>query len=285
MALDYSRIEYLLNPELLEGARVTVVGLGSGGAPVCDHLTMNGVRDWHLYDPDELSPENLVKHPRMRSDLGKPKVEIQKAWIIDRNPGATVEAFKENVLISPNFAESVRNSSLVLVCPDTRAVREFVSDRCVEEKIAFVGASVFRTGIGGEVYSYVPEKLGCYRCLELFAAKNDLNIGDAVLGLTQEEEQRIYGLDERDFKASGLSIDIQSVALIQARMALGLLLADAETSIRPMAANWLVFGNRPSPGIFSKHLEVKRMLLKPQNDCICQIPGGIGNTADRRMPE
>ena len=67
--LDFSRTEYLLNPSILEGIKITAVGLGSGGAPACDHLVMAGVRSWDLYDPDILEPVNLVKHPRMRTDL------------------------------------------------------------------------------------------------------------------------------------------------------------------------------------------------------------------------
>ena len=50
--LDFDRIAYLLNPDVLWDKVVTIVGLGSGGAPVCDHLSMNGVRRWNLYDPD-----------------------------------------------------------------------------------------------------------------------------------------------------------------------------------------------------------------------------------------
>ena len=63
-----------------------------------DHLTMNGVRRWVLIDPDRYDDINLVKHPRQRVDLGALKVEIQKKWILDRNPGAEVEAIAEDVL-------------------------------------------------------------------------------------------------------------------------------------------------------------------------------------------
>ena len=76
--LDFERTKYLLNPDEFAKTRITVVGLGSGGAPVCDHLTMSGIHNWDLYDPDVLEAVNLVKHPRMRRDLGRPKVEVQR---------------------------------------------------------------------------------------------------------------------------------------------------------------------------------------------------------------
>ena len=83
------------------------IGLGSGGTPVCDHLTMNGVRNWILYDPDTLQDVNLVKHPRGRRDLGRLKVEIQREWILDRNPDAAVSVRAEDVFAA--FTKMFRN--------------------------------------------------------------------------------------------------------------------------------------------------------------------------------
>lgn len=269
MTLDFARIEYLLNPQEFENVRVTVVGLGSGGAPVCDHLAMNGVRLWHLYDPDTLDAINLVKHPRMRRDLGRPKVEIQRDWIMDRNPDSSVEVFVEDIMTSSNFLESVRSSDIVLSCPDKKSVREFISDQCVTSQIPFVTASVFRTGIGGEVYGYIPKQTGCYRCLQLYSLVNDINLSDDALGLTDDEQARIYGLDDRDFHASGLSVDIQMISLIQVRMALSIMLRDSRNTMPRLRSNWIVFGNRPAKGIFNYHFEAKQFLLKPQKLCNC----------------
>jgi len=269
MTLDFTRIQYLLNPCELENVLITVVGLGSGGAPVCDHLAMNGVRNWHLYDPDVLEDVNLVKHPRMRSDLGRPKVEVQRDWIMDRNPASNIQIFQEDVMTSSNFTESVASSDIVISCPDKKSVREFISDQCVTSKVPFVTALVFRTGIGGEVYGYIPELTGCYRCLQLYALTNEINLSDDMLGLTEEEQENIYGLNDRDFQASGLSIDIQMIALIQARMALSFLLRNSKHAIPQMKSNWIIFGNRPAKGIFNKHFEVNQFLLKPQNICNC----------------
>ncbi len=149
MTLDFTRIEYLLNPKEFENVRITVVGLGSGGAPLCDHLTMNGIRHWDLYDPDILDAVNLVKHPRMRRDLGRPKVEIQKDWIMDRNPDSKVRTFVEDIMTSSNFSESVRSSDIVISCPDKKSVREFISDQCVTAQIPFV-PSIFYLLLSGD---------------------------------------------------------------------------------------------------------------------------------------
>lgn len=267
--LDYDRIEYLLNPDQFADVRVTIVGLGSGGAPLCEHLVMNGIKCLDLFDPDTLSPENLVKHPRMRRDLGRLKVDIQKEWIEDRNPIAEVNVFAEDVTRSENFRNSIRHSDLVLSCSDKKSVREFINDCCVAERVPCITASVFRTGIGGEVFAYIPNETGCYRCLQLYAELNSLNLSDEALGLTGDEEQRIYGLGEKEFRASGLSIDIQSIVLIQARMALSVLLRNSNTPMARLKSNWIIYGNRPAKGIFRSHFESTQMLLRPQTVCNC----------------
>jgi len=277
--LDFTRTEYLLNPKQFENVRVTIVGLGSGGAPVCDHLTMNGIRRWDLYDPDRLESVNLVKHPRLRRDVGREKVEIQKEWILDRNPSAEVRSYASDVMGLPGFADSIKDSDLVLSCPDRKSVREYISDKCVELGVPFVTASVFRTGIGGEVYAYIPRETGCYRCLQLFALKRGIDLSDDALGLTEEEQERIYGLGEREFHASGLSIDIQMIALIQARMALSVLCRNVKTAVPRLRANWVIFANRPARKIFRSHFEARQMRLKPQKDCCCGGQGVGGETA------
>lgn len=270
--LMFDRIQYLLNPEFFNDTKITIVGLGSGGAPICDNLTMNGIRNWDLYDHDTLDAVNLVKHPRRRKDLGRLKVDIQKEWILDRNPKSKVNVFPEDVMNSDDFLKSVKSSSLVLSCPDTKSVREFVNDICVQSKIPFVTASVFRTGIGGEIFSYIPGLTGCYKCLQIYSYNNNLNLKDEDLGLTEEEQNNIYGLNDVNFKASGLSIDIQMVSLIQSRMALSVLLRNSDANnFSTLKSNWIIWGNRPSKGIFKKHFESNQFLLRPQEDCNCSI--------------
>ena len=125
--LRFDRIEHLLSPEDLREKRVVHVGVGSGGAPVNEHLTMNGVRRWVLFDPERYDDVNLVKHPRLRADLDEFKVENQKKWILDRNSSAEVEALPEDVMQSARFRDAVQEADLVLCCADKQEVRLFVN--------------------------------------------------------------------------------------------------------------------------------------------------------------
>ena len=101
--LNFDRVKHLLSPENLADKTVLQIGLGSGGAPVNDHLTMNGVRQWILFDPDTYDDLNLVKHPRHRAEIGKAKTQIQSDWITDRNPEAAVYEFPRGCSYFPQL--------------------------------------------------------------------------------------------------------------------------------------------------------------------------------------
>lgn len=268
--LNFTRVKHLLSPADLADKTVLQVGLGSGGAPVNDHLTMNGIRRWILFDPDTYDDLNLVKHPRHRAEIGKPKTQIQSVWITDRNPDAAVTSFPEDVLTSPNFEESVKSADLILCCADKQDVRLYVNSVAVEQKTPCVTASVYRQGFGGEAYTYVPGEFGCFDCMVMTASENGWNIQDSHLELTDDEQEKIYGLDMRDFKASGLSMDIHSIAIIQARLALDVLLAGTERKFAAIAENWIIFYNRPmSNNPMSGFFKSLRIRLRPRKGCSC----------------
>jgi molybdopterin/thiamine biosynthesis adenylyltransferase len=267
LSLNFSRIEHLLSPAAFEGKVVLQIGLGSGGAPVCDHLTMNGVRNWILYDPDTLQDVNLVKHPRSRRDLGRLKVEIQREWIMDRNPAATVTVRPDDVFRADHIPDDIKACDLILCCADTRAVRLFTNSLAIEYKKPCVTASVFRQGFGGEVYAYIPGYSGCFECMDKIAVQMGLNINLAIPP-TEKEQETIYGLNLPDFQSSGLSLDINTTALIQARMALDILV-DGRPGFS--GGNWVIHYNRAIPGndASGRLKSARPVLIRPQKECAC----------------
>jgi len=268
-SLNFERVSHLISPDSLAEKTVIQVGLGSGGAPVCEHLTMNGVRRWDLFDPDRLDDLNLVKHPGRRVDLGRLKVEIQREWILDRNPRAEVTAQPYDVFAAESFREGVEKSSLVLCCADEKDVRQFVNAVARVHAKPCVTASVFRQGFGGEVYVYLPGETGCFACMDRAAEELGINIDDSIAWLPQEEEA-VYGLNMQHYQASGLSLDIQAIALLQARVALSILTAASTHPVVAPAANWLIYYNRPIPGVqksgFSRLVLLR---IRPRKDCVC----------------
>jgi molybdopterin/thiamine biosynthesis adenylyltransferase len=264
--LDTSRIDYLLDHGAAAAAMVTVVGVGSGGAAVLQNLAMCGIRHWHVFDPDILEPENLVKHPALRRDIGRPKVEIMADWLADRNPAASVRTYQENVIDSAAFDAAVAESDIVVCATDTRKGRRYVNERCVAARTPCTTGSVLRTGLGGEIFLYVPGVTGCFACLEQYCDLTDRNLDDLV-PLTSEEETHRYGLSEREFAASGLITDIAMIAALHATITLGALVGGRTEYLPPPRFNWLIFGIRELPGAFKAPYSVTRLVLGPQDDC------------------
>src|SRR5262249_18340464 len=162
--------------------------------------------------------------------------------ILDRNPSAIVTPRREDVFESQTFREDVSHCDLVLCCPDKREVRSFVNSVAVEFRKPCVTGSVFRQGVGGAVYAYVPGQSGCFACMERIASEQGWNINDSIQP-TAHEQEMIYGHNVRDFQASGLSMDIQMIAIIQARLSLDLLLDPSDRKFPAIPCNWIIFYN------------------------------------------
>lgn len=95
----FSRTELLLGREAMEklaAAKVAIFGIGGVGSYAAEGLARSGVGAFILVDDDLVNETNLNRQIiALRSTVGKPKVEVMKARILDINPGAKVEIFQE----------------------------------------------------------------------------------------------------------------------------------------------------------------------------------------------
>ena len=66
-------------------------------------------------------------------------------------------------------------------------------------------------------------------------------------------------------------MDIQAISMIQARLALDILLTGTDRRFEPLPRNWIIFYNRPIPNVpASGFLKTVQISLKPRSDCICK---------------
>ena len=95
----FSRTELLLGREAMEklaAAKVAIFGIGGVGAYAAEGLARSGVGSFILVDDDSICLTNINRQIiALRSTVGKPKVEVMKARILDINPEAKVEIFQE----------------------------------------------------------------------------------------------------------------------------------------------------------------------------------------------
>lgn len=117
MLNQFSRIELILGKEnvnKIRQAKVAVFGLGGVGSFVVEGLTRAGVENFILVDNDTISITNLNRQLfALNSTIGKNKVDVAKARILDINPNVKVEIHKEFVI--DNFDNVLDKSTNYIV--------------------------------------------------------------------------------------------------------------------------------------------------------------------------
>ena len=96
---QFSRTEMLIgkeNVEKLHNRKVAIFGIGGVGSFVLEGLVRAGVQNFVLVDKDEVDITNLNRQIiATHTTIGKPKVEVAKQRVLDINPNAKVEIYKE----------------------------------------------------------------------------------------------------------------------------------------------------------------------------------------------
>lgn len=99
MQEQFSRTELLIGKEGLEKlkrSKVAVFGVGGVGSYVVEGLVRSGVGSFVLVDNDDVALSNINRQIiATYKTLGKPKVEVAKERILEINPEADVEVYKQ----------------------------------------------------------------------------------------------------------------------------------------------------------------------------------------------
>lgn len=94
-----SRTSLLIGPdnvELLAGKHVLQVGLGGVGAYSAEMLCRAGIGEMTIVDADTVSVSNLNRQlPALHSTVGKSKVEIMAARLLDINPNLKLHCVEQ----------------------------------------------------------------------------------------------------------------------------------------------------------------------------------------------
>ena len=95
----FSRTEMLIGNEGMEklkNAKVAVFGLGGVGSFVCEGLARSGVGNFILVDYDKIDESNINRQLIATvKTIGKYKVDLMKERILEINPDANIEVYKE----------------------------------------------------------------------------------------------------------------------------------------------------------------------------------------------
>ena len=144
MSDQFIRTRLLVGDEPLKklnAAKVAVFGVGGVGGFCVEALARAGIGTLHLYDDDTVSESNLNRQLiALHSTIGKPKVEVMAARVLDINPNCQVKAIPMFYL--PENADSVDLSQYdyVIDAIDTVAAKLELVKRCHELNVPIISA-------------------------------------------------------------------------------------------------------------------------------------------------
>jgi molybdopterin/thiamine biosynthesis adenylyltransferase len=161
----------------LATAHVIVVGLGTIGGGILEHLVRAGLGGATAVDPDVVSMSNLARQSLFSvNDVGRPKVEAARTRLSQISAPLCFVG-KQNALHSAAEMEALLESAtLVINCADQPSVEQtsqWVGKACTAKRIPHILAGGYRTHLGFLGPTIVPGESACWRCFETHYAAHD----------------------------------------------------------------------------------------------------------------
>ena len=123
MENEFSREELLIGTEAIEklkNSKVAIFGIGGVGSYVLEALARAGVQNFVLVDNDKISITNINRQIiATHKTLGKDKVEVAKDRVLDINPEAKIEIYKEFFTVESEAKYLNSSVSYIADCIDT----------------------------------------------------------------------------------------------------------------------------------------------------------------------
>jgi len=117
--------------QLLQKARVLIVGAGGLGCPVAQYLTAAGIGHLEIIDFDEITLSNLHRQILFTpADAGKKKALVAAEQLKKQNPDIEITAHDIRIT-SDNVLQIISPYDMVVDCTDNFETRYLLNDACV----------------------------------------------------------------------------------------------------------------------------------------------------------
>lgn len=141
---QFSRTELLVGKEgidKIKKAKVAIFGIGGVGSFVTEGLVRAGVKKFVLIDNDKVCLTNLNRQIiATRKTIGQYKVDVMKERILEINPDAEVEIYKEFFMPGSNLNIIKKDLDYVVDCIDTVTAKIEIVVQCKNLNISIISA-------------------------------------------------------------------------------------------------------------------------------------------------
>lgn len=149
--------------ELLQKAKVLVIGCGGLGSPAAIYLATSGVGELHLVDFDTVSVSNLHRQVFYKTeDVNQPKVEVLANEIKKRTPFTKV-SFTNEAVTKKSILALISSFDVVVDGTDNLPVKYLINDACVLAKKPLVYGSLYKFDGYAATFNVLGED-GNYSC-------------------------------------------------------------------------------------------------------------------------
>jgi ubiquitin-like modifier-activating enzyme 5 len=151
----------------LKDMRAMIVGVGGLGALSAEIMARVGFGELVLMDYDELEEANLNRLIYRVDQVGMPKVEALREYLLKANPDVNIITHPHDITDGEgydSFLDEIPKSDIVLGCVDTFQVRLFINSQIVKARKPLIDGGASNDGINGSVHVVIPGETACYRC-------------------------------------------------------------------------------------------------------------------------
>lgn len=160
-----SRQSPVLSVQHLREKRVLLIGAGSLGSQVANHLVRAGVGTFTVIDGDRVAPENLGRTTYLPRHVGRLKAAALAAQLREINPSVAVAAIaaRTDDLADEKVAALLEQHD-VLVDATGSPSSKFRVNALARDRVPAVYAAAHRRAETGEVVFVLPGQTPCWEC-------------------------------------------------------------------------------------------------------------------------
>ncbi len=171
----FSRVEQAYDLELMQAARLVIVGAG-GAAAFIDDMARTGIGQLVLIDPDTVDAPNLGTQQVYQDDLGQPKVDVLARRLRRINPRMIVESRQAALddldddalyeLACGELQGQFPEQTVLCGFTDSFHAQARVNRLALVLGLPSINAQVYKEGRGAEITFTHPQVTpACHRCV------------------------------------------------------------------------------------------------------------------------